>query len=883
MNRRGKSVELGDAIFGDIESNEYLNKLYRDILCNYARKALPCDGSGMMREINITAALRFADLLSKSTHRQNRDKHKIWAQEIVTLLLALYPDNENVRYYAGSVLASTGNYLGREHIKSDYIEPTLLEKSFADWHQEYLKIPADENKRFFKAQKIAYDHMKDECFSYSAPTSMGKSYIMRMFVKEQILDNVQNNFALIVPSKALINEIKSEFIKDLKELLRTHDYRVVTAAGDIVLEQRHNFIFVMTPERLLYLINSKPNIQIDYLFIDEAHKASVGDSRSPFYYAVVDDLSRRAHKPRFIFASPNIPNPEEYLRLIAGSQNEAEHAMASSFSPVSQFKFLVNLENKTVGIYNDHTHVCEQVCELPGNGLTLNLLLKTFDEAGSRRTIVYFSSKQRAIDAARAFAKHRKTTEDHELLTLASDVRNEVHRDYYLANLLEKGVAYHIGYLPPGIRMRIEKLFKEEKITAMFCTSTLLEGVNLPADNLFITNVKNGRSTMSSVDFRNLIGRVGRIQFNLCGNVFFVSGDPDINIEEETYLKLLKDKVKDQKLSLTKDLKPKHKRHIVDTLVSGNPGIDRYNGKQPEPEYGMMREFGLILLRDIVEERDSLVKTEFARQLHQSKEREIRAMFRGRAELIDGDINTSLDQTSNLRSAIAGAGGLSYPHVDEDGNANYHEVVDFLWLMADIFDWRRYEHGSLGAVNKNGDYSRLRWYAILLCQWIKGNGLNSMVRSAIHYMNKHKDRFWRNHTQEAYEDTVEQRNIVIAGTLETIEKDILFRLSNYFLRFSNEYKKINGANSLGDNDWYEFIEYGTTNALTIFLQRSGFSLESAAYIRRNNKDYVIEDDVTGERKLRLTLLECDNAGVRTEAEDIMYNVPDLFIEASLVN
>ena len=59
----------------------------------------------------------------------------------------------------------------------------------------------------------------------------------------------------------------------------------------------------------------------------------------------------------------------------------------------------------------------------------------------------------------------------------------------------------------------------------MFCTSTLVEGVNLPADNLFITSYKNGRSGMDEVEFRNLVGRVGRIKYNLYGNVFMLAFD----------------------------------------------------------------------------------------------------------------------------------------------------------------------------------------------------------------------------------------------------------------------------------------------------------------------------------------------------------------------
>ena len=62
------------------------------------------------------------------------------------------------------------------------------------------------------------------------------------------------NFALIVPTKALINEIRSQTINDLKDLLAQHNYRVVTAAGDLALEGEHNYILILTPERLLYLL-----------------------------------------------------------------------------------------------------------------------------------------------------------------------------------------------------------------------------------------------------------------------------------------------------------------------------------------------------------------------------------------------------------------------------------------------------------------------------------------------------------------------------------------------------------------------------------------------------------------------------------------------------
>ena len=871
-------VNLSGAIFGDIENNEYLNELYNNILYNYALKTLCLTGRKKMRGVNVTAALRFADLLSKSTHPEHRDAHRIWAQEIITLLLALYPDDEKVSYYAGAVLASTGNFLGQNLIKSNYTEPTTFEQLFAAYSHDYLTIPAEKDKRFFQAQKYAYDHLQDDCFSYSAPTSMGKSFIMRMFIKEQVLNGIKKNYAIIVPTKALINEVRSEVINDLKGLLEQRDYRVVTAAGDLALEQHHSFILVLTPERLLYLINSKPDLPIDYLFIDEAHKMSGKNSRGPFYYSVVDDLSRRASKPHFIFASPNIPNPEVYLQLIANGHCDYENAMASSFSPVSQFKFLISIGNRAISVFNDHTKNYELVCTLQGDNPTLDLILQAFDkteEMKDKRTIAYFSGKDKAIEAARKFAENRQKQNDPELDELARDVRNEVHGEYYLAELLEKGVAYHIGYLPSAIRMRIEKLFKKEKITAMFCTSTLVEGVNLPADNLFISSYKNGRARMSSIDFRNLIGRVGRIQFNLCGNVFFVSDENAI--KQDDYLQLLKDDVSDQKLSLAEDLKPKHKKKIVDTLLSGSTVIDKYNKDQSEEEYIMMRKFGLILLRDIVEGNNSLVKKEFAPFLTPEKEAQIRASFAESSEMIDSDINVSLDQTKRLRAAIYVDPELAYPQPDENGYFDHNEVVDFLRRLGDIFNWKKYEYSSLGKTNAAGDYTRLGWYATILMQWMEGNGLGSIMRRAISYRKEHPDSFWLNaYTPSYYMDTREHKNIVFADTLEVIENVILFSISNYFLRFSNEYKRIHGEDSLNTNNWYEFVEYGTMNTITIQLQRHGFSREAATFIRQHPAYVVMLH--SGEIRLRTSLKDCGNDGIVRELPDIIFNAPDLFVD-----
>ena len=106
---------------------------------------------------------------------------------------------------------------------------------------------------------------------------------------------------------------------------------------------------------------------------------------------------------------------------------------------------------------------------------------------------------------------------------------------------------------------------------------------------------------------------------------------------------------------------------------------------------------------------------------------------------------------------------------------------------------------------------------------------------------------------------------------------VLFSISNYFLRFSNEFRRIKGDDELDANNWYEYVEYGTTNPLTILLQRNGFSRESARFIKEN-PEYVVKDGSTGKLKLKASLSKCGRTSVENEVEYIRQNVPGIFVD-----
>lgn len=861
-----EETTIGAVLFDGIEENPYLNELYDAILYNYGRQLFGLTNLPE-KEISVPAALRFADILSKSVHTQNEETHKLWAQEIVALLNALHPDDELIQYYLGSVLTSVSNFRGVSLKAADYVSADLLDRIFTQVSKEYLRIPEAENEYFFRAQKEIYEKFNEPYFSYSAPTSLGKSYIMRTFIREQIAKGRQCNFAIIVPTKALINETTEKLTEVLGPELKEKNYRIVTSAGAMALEEEHNFIFAMTPERLLYLLILMKDIPIEYLFIDEAHKISKKDGRSAFYYKVVDMLSQRSTPPHIIFASPNIPNPEVYLQLIPDVANRENYKIATKFSPVNQEKFLIDFKRFELHYYNEATQKLAKYCSFPEDKGLLDFVHELGEGA---RSIVYSNSKDNVVEYALQYAAQLQPLHDSNLDVLAQDIRQDVHGDYYLADIVEKGVAYHMGYLPSTIRARIESLYKDGKIHTLFCTSTLLEGVNLPADNLFITSHKNG-GDMSPVDFRNLMGRVGRIEFNLYGNVFLVCIKR--KTKKERFLHLLQEKIVPQQLSLATALTQEQKTGIVSVLKSGQAEIPK-DGSLPPAEYSLIRKVANILLKDIVSGRASRVKKEFSDVLSPEDEAAIAAAFAGREHSLDDDINLSLDQTERLAREIR-SGRLHYPAIRIGGKADYNELRSFLEQLCDIFKWETYEYDTLGFQNKSsGAHTKLSHYAFVLNQWVSGMSLNHMVTDSIdYYLSTGKGKVKLKGQYVAFKNEAPYVNALISGMLEDIEDVILFRIANYFLRFSQEYRACFPDASF--TDWYELVEYGTTNPEAVWLQRNGFTREAAAYITEKRSQYITFDD-NDQLRLKPALLECENLSIRREAEQVQYNSPEIY-------
>lgn len=294
---------------------------------------------------------------------------------------------------------------------------------------------------------------------------------------------------------------------------------------------KNGAVYVLTQERLLTLLSaSHPAFKIDALFIDEAQNIQDG-ARGVVLQTAIERVSRSFPRAQFNFASPLSSNPE-FLLSIVGDDTKGS-ALVETTSPVSQNIILVSPVKRqvrsaaftlldTATPINLGTH--ELNFEFRGSSSVCKARLARavtgFDEA----CIVFANEPGEAEEIAKHLIDgatiHLSELSD-EIEELIDYIRSDLHYRHPLIRCLQHRIAFHYGDMPALVRGRIEDLFRQGQLQFLCCTSTLLQGVNLPARHIVIENPKRGTSEpMPRRDFLNLAGRAGRLLKEFHGNVW---------------------------------------------------------------------------------------------------------------------------------------------------------------------------------------------------------------------------------------------------------------------------------------------------------------------------------------------------------------------------
>lgn len=356
--------------------------------------------------------------------------------------------------------------------------------------------------------------------SISAPTSAGKSHIVRLWLTTQIATHVRYRAVYLVPTRALIEEVSRE----LETALGDH-VTVTTMPWDTRVGEKPHELFVVTQERLHVLLRKNPTMTFDTIFVDEAQKLNDG-TRGVLLQRTLDEAARRG-EPKIIFASPLTSNPELLVDKVDGSAS----ALLSETVTVNQTLIHVNQRPGKTRLWDmaalvDGEPLPVGEFDLPARPLPdskrLSLVAVALGAAHSGN-VVYANG---AADAEKTAGQICDATADSgwqpsdATLEVVELIEKTIHPQYLLATYLRQGVAFHYGNMPLLIREAVERLFRDGDIRYLVCTSTLLEGVNLPCQNLFVRAPRKGNDQlMSAPDFWNLAGRAGRWGVEFQGNI----------------------------------------------------------------------------------------------------------------------------------------------------------------------------------------------------------------------------------------------------------------------------------------------------------------------------------------------------------------------------
>ena len=136
-------------------------------------------------------------------------------------------------------------------------------------------------------------------------------------------------------------------------------------------------------------------------------------------------------------------------------------------------------------------------------------------------------------------SKSDNCVENKYISELVSYLSESVHPEYSLCVTLKSMVAYHHGKLPMHVRKVIEKAVTKKLINNLVCTTTLMQGVNLPAQNIIIRNPhlyerkQANSSELSGYEMANLRGRAGRLLKDFIGRTYVLDENEFLSIEED--------------------------------------------------------------------------------------------------------------------------------------------------------------------------------------------------------------------------------------------------------------------------------------------------------------------------------------------------------------
>lgn len=816
-----------------LATTEKFDRIYRSLLVADVQRDLApfFPARGFPDEKDLAYALSVATRLALSGSGDTLENARAGRQAYDVAIRSLNFANGStptVRAVCDLILSRIGNFPARRLLDEQFgldlalRDPFLKLEMLVRGYENKLRGTGSETVLTdFQVRLIRALEAK-RSVSVSAPTSAGKSFTLEIELLRRLKDEESYIAVFIVPTRALIRQVTF----DLVRILREHELNSVPVLSAPTtpenVGQIKKLIYVLTQERMATLLTSgDAKLRIDAIVVDEAHEIGEPTRGQTLERALAMTLARFPGASLF-FSSPLRSNPELLLRLF-GRDAEGE-SFVEHLSPVAQN--IVNIHKVHRSLETARMELVVEKGLFPLGNIALPFkfhgrymgkfafyLTKAQDSS-----IVYCNEPGAADKVALEIAEQiREESRDSELSDLATFLRQEVHHLYRLAAFVRKGVAFHYGNIPQIIRGRIEELLRERKLRFVCCTSTLLQGMNLPAKNIFVEAPTKGRGKkMQRGDFWNLVGRAGRLASEFHGTVFCIHGkewEPDVTADKLAEIEsAFEVAVKERTPELLQFVKEPPESPESKALSWAEQTYARI--------YADFISSGKRLM-DSAESLDQKTKDQFS---------QIDALSAGFRKTLPDELFLNNFYVHPARLEVLANFFRTQPNLQRWIPGSPYERLSFR-RFTEIFE-------KLEELILRFNTVRYRYLGPLAVKWMQGQSLKELIAGKIEYERTRDNTFNPDHDVNAVND-------LIRGLFEDVEKELRYTYVKYMRLYTDVLRAVLIERGLtGEAEKllpiHLFLEYGAANETLINLMAAGLSRTSALLFKSSLK---LRDDL----------------------------------------
>ena len=408
--------------------------------------------------------------------------------ETLSYIKAFYP--EVLQPYESTLIYELGLFY----------KTTTPQSMFELVYETYKQAIIDQtSKRYTPIQYREAKDIRDySVYSFSAPTSSGKSYVFL-----DLLKDATNDVVVVLPSRALI----AEYLKKLRDNLPP-DVLILQFVDNINIVHTTRRIYVITPERAEELLDKYTGLNIGMILFDEAQIIEEKD-RGLRFDSLVRRISKKMPNVKIVFAHPFIANPEVQIER-NGLQERNYKADVYTQQNVGKIYIYKDTQNQYYYFspYTEDRAVrAEDVIAqtLLRNGTVLIYIAKTQ---------LY---KPNFREDYKTYIEMCPEVTQPDALKMIKELREYIGGSFtgqdksVILELIKRGIVIHHGSMPLRARYMIERFVNAGYARICFATSTLIQGINMPFDVVLISNFRfRGTDNQKILDFKNLIGRAGR-------------------------------------------------------------------------------------------------------------------------------------------------------------------------------------------------------------------------------------------------------------------------------------------------------------------------------------------------------------------------------------